>query len=94
MGFLLDDEDEVPSERIRDLVSFAAQADGVSMENSFFYWHLDYFLLANYLSSEAGFAFAPFWKNLSFSLTGIAVLLDLLVHSRSHLVHLRYKKDT
>ncbi len=94
MSFLLDNKYEISSKSIRNLITFSTQANSVPMENTFFYWYLDNFLFINDLSSETGFAFSSFWSYLSFSFTGIAILLNLLVHSWSHLIHLYYKKDT
>ncbi len=94
MSFLLDHEYEIPSKGIRNLVSLSTQANSMSMENTFFDWYFDNFLFIDYLSSKAGFTFSIFWSNLSFSFTGITIFLNLLIHSWSHLIHLRYKKDT
>jgi hypothetical protein len=66
----------------------------MTMENSLFHRYLNNFLFIYYFSSQTCFTFSIFWSNLSFSFAGITILLNLLIHAWTHLIHLHYKNIT
>ena len=62
----------------------------MALESAFLYRHLNHLFLVQCFSAEAGLAFAAFCDDFSFASAGIAILLDLLIHSGAHLEHLEY----
>mgnify|MGYP003430203886 CR=1 FL=1 len=71
-----------------NLIALPAECNGVAMEYTLFNWHFQHLLLIYYLLAETTFTFCPLGYNLALSLTIVACLLHLLVHPRTHLVHL------
>lgn len=62
----------------------------MAVESPFLYRHLNNFFLGHCFSAETGLAFATLSDDFSFASAGVAILLDLLIHSRAHLEHLDY----
>jgi len=58
------------------------------MEGALIERHLHYLLLSLNFLSLANFAFFAFLDYLSLAFAGITILLDLLIHSWTHLIHL------
>ena len=88
MGFFLDDEDEVAGQCVGNLISLAAESDGMAVEGSLLNRYFNGLFLVDYLLSLAGLALSALGDDLSLSSAGITSLLDLLVHAWPHLVHL------
>ena len=62
----------------------------MTMERSFVQRNFHYFLFVLYFLTFANFAFFTLFNYLSFSFTSITIFLNLLIHSRAHLIHLHY----
>lgn len=86
--FLLDDEDQISCESIGNLVSFACDFDWVIVGHTFLNCYFDNFLFFLNFLTIASLAFSAFPNNFTLTLTFITVLLNLLVHARTHLEHL------
>jgi hypothetical protein len=82
------DQDQIPCQCIRDLVSFSWDCDRGVVWNTHFQGNFDGLFLFKDLFPIASLAFTTFSDGLPFTLAFVAVFLHLLIHARTHLIHL------
>jgi hypothetical protein len=79
------DKYNISGKTVRQLVSFSSEVDYVLMGDTLLDGNFQYFLLLADLLSFAGLALMLLFDGLALSFAGRTVLLNLLIHSWSHL---------
>ncbi len=72
-----------------NLIALSTECNGVALEYTLFDWYFQHFLFIYYLFAKTSLTFGPLGYNLTLSLAVVACFLNLLVHARTHLVHLQ-----
>ena len=88
MIFFLSDIDQISCHSIRNFITFSWHLYWVFVWHPLFYCDLQIFFFFNNFISIAYLTFSSLSDYFSFSLAFITVLLNLLIHSRTHLEHL------
>ena len=86
--FLLHYENQVSRQRVSVLVSLRVENNRMSMEGAFIKRYFECFGLIKYLLALTTFTFLSLLYNLAFTIAFVTGFLNLLVHARTHLVHL------